>query len=195
MSNAYFPSRLAEINAPIQTAPLSDQLDCFGCRGPLGMHRDNLSGAQQLYRHRVRAYFASPKQFHGTSHLNAASQSECQCRPDRHLFRGRHRNPSAELPVAEERREHQRRYLVELHHARDHYCRQWRDLLGRYQQFGWKRNQQLRHTYCEFQTHRSRDLDTASQSECHCRPDRHLFCDGDWHVATELPVAEEWRQH
>src|SRR5204862_415952 len=102
---------------------------------------------------------------------------------------------AAELPVAEEWRQHQRGDRRSVDNARDDDKRQRLNLSGSGEQLGWRGNEQRSDADRQLGRGGTDDYDATCQPDGDRRTDSELCDNGKWDCAAELSVAEEWRQH
>ena len=121
------------------------------------------------------------------THYHPACQPNSQCRPDRQLWRSCIGYWGTQLPMDQERHQHQRCHQQQLHHARHQQCRPWRGLCGQHQQCLWHGIQQQRHLDGQL---RAKHQHPAWQPNRQCRPDRQLWRSCNGHCNTGLPMDQ-----
>ena len=126
---------------------------------------------------------------------NLAHESDGDSGTDGNLHGGCSRDSTAQLPVAEERREHRRSYCSELHHAGDNHIEQWIDIRCGGEQHGGNGDQRSRDADGESCSGRALDHNLTHESDCDSGTDSDLHGGCGRNSTAQLPVAEEWREH
>ena len=112
---------------------------------------------------------------------------------DSDLHGGCNRDSTAQLPVAEERREHQRGHRSELHHAGNNHVGKWIEVRRGGEKHGRDGDQCGRDADSECCRAQDHNLTDESYGDGGTDSDLHGGCDRD--STAQLPVAEERREH
>ncbi len=126
---------------------------------------------------------------------NFTHESDCDGRADCNLHGGCGGDSSAQLPMAEKRREHRRSYRSELHHTGDNHLGQRIDIWCSGKQHGGHSGQCNRDADGERCAGRALDHNLTHESDRDGRADCNLHggCGGD--SSAQLPMAEKRREH
>ena len=162
----------------------------------VGQWIDVCRGGEQHGGHDQRSRNADSKRCIGRAlDHNLTHESDRHGGTDSNLHGGCGRDSTAQLPVAEERREHRRSYCSELHHAGNNRVGQWIDVCRGGEQLGGHGDQCSRDADGECCSGRALDHNLTHESDCNGRTDSNLH-GGCWRNSTaQLPVAEKRREH
>src|SRR5258708_4438947 len=126
---------------------------------------------------------------------HAARGPDGDCGTDGDVRGGGSRDSAAELPVAEEQREHRRCHVERLHHASDHNFRQWVNVLCGGDEHGRDGDEFGGDADSEPCAGVTDDHHTASKSDGDRGTDGDVLGGGEWNSTAELSVEEERREH
>ena len=131
----------------------------------------------------------------GTDDHDATSEPDGYGRADGYIRGGGRRDSATELPVAEERREHIGSDRGKLHDACNDDIAERNDVRRGGDQYGGDGDEWNGDTDRECSCSSTDDRDTAGEPDGDGRTDSNVRSSSGRDGATELPMAEQWREH